>query len=226
MAKKPSMGRQKIKIAKIEIKNHLQVTFSKRRSGLFKKASELCTLCGVDVAVVVFSPAGKVFSFGHPGVENIVDRFLSQNPRLPAPPNTSSTCHLMEAHRSAAVRELNSQLTRVLAELEAERKRGETLDHVRRSSRGKQEWWEKPVEDLGLAQLERLRESMEGLKRMVTQQLNKALVEGTLNTSPFLLVNNGNRTVDLWETKPSQIIGACSSATLQGHNFGFGHGFF
>ncbi|KAF7127889.1 hypothetical protein RHSIM_Rhsim11G0149200 [Rhododendron simsii] len=52
MAKKPSMGRQKIKIAKIEIKNHLQVTFSKRRSGLFKKASELCTLCGVEIAIL------------------------------------------------------------------------------------------------------------------------------------------------------------------------------
>ncbi|CAH2050263.1 unnamed protein product, partial [Thlaspi arvense] len=164
MAKKPSMGRQKIKIAKIEIKNHLQMNCVKNWSlsrsvdpASSRRPVSFATLCGVDVAVVVFSPAGKVFSFGHPGVENIVDRFLSQNPRLPAPPNTASTCHLMEAHRRAAVRELNSQLTRVLAELEAERKRGETLDHVRRSSRGKQEWWEKPVEDLGLAQLERLR---------------------------------------------------------------------
>ncbi|KAK9286442.1 hypothetical protein L1049_014839 [Liquidambar formosana] len=76
MAKKPSMGRQKIEITKIKIKNHLQVTFSKRRSGLFKKASELCTLCGVEIGIIVFSPAGKAFSFGHPNVESIVDRFL------------------------------------------------------------------------------------------------------------------------------------------------------
>ncbi|XP_074361201.1 agamous-like MADS-box protein AGL61 [Apium graveolens] len=37
MAKKFSIGRQKIKIAKIERKNHLQVTFSKRRSGLLRR---------------------------------------------------------------------------------------------------------------------------------------------------------------------------------------------
>ncbi|KAG5581263.1 hypothetical protein H5410_051890 [Solanum commersonii] len=38
------MDRQKIKIAKMKVKNHLQVIFSKRCSGLFKKASELRTL--------------------------------------------------------------------------------------------------------------------------------------------------------------------------------------
>ncbi|GAU51874.1 hypothetical protein TSUD_416590 [Trifolium subterraneum] len=49
-------------------------------SGLFKKASELCTLCGVDVALVVFSPSGKTFSYGHPNVDTIIDRYLSQVP--------------------------------------------------------------------------------------------------------------------------------------------------
>lgn len=89
MAKKPSMGHQKIKITKIDIKNHLQVTFSKRRSRLFKKASELCTLCAIEIAIIVFSPAGKVFSFGHPNVDSIIDQFLTRNP----PPNTT-TRHL------------------------------------------------------------------------------------------------------------------------------------
>ncbi|KAL7206305.1 hypothetical protein ACSBR2_019089 [Camellia fascicularis] len=134
MAKKPSMGRQKIKIAKIEIKNHLQVTFSKRRSGLFKKASELCTLCGIEIAIIVFSPAGKVFSFGHPNVDSIVDQFLTRNP----PPNTT-TRHLIEAQRNASVRELNLQLTQVLNELEVEKRHGETLDHTRKASQ--RQYW-------------------------------------------------------------------------------------
>ncbi|KAK6916284.1 Transcription factor, MADS-box [Dillenia turbinata] len=38
--------------------NH-QVTFSKCRSGLFKKASELCIMTGAEVEVVVFSPGKK-----------------------------------------------------------------------------------------------------------------------------------------------------------------------
>ncbi|KAF5746121.1 putative Triacylglycerol lipase 2 precursor [Tripterygium wilfordii] len=94
--KKQSLGRQKIAIAKIPKKNHLQVTFSKRRAGLFKKASELCTLCGVEIAIIVFSPANKAFSFGHPEVESIMDRFLSRNPTP-----DSGTHQLLEAYRNA-----------------------------------------------------------------------------------------------------------------------------
>lgn len=88
--------------------SNLQVTFSKRRSGLFKKASELSTLCGAEIAIIVFSPGNRVFSFGHPGVETIIDRYFTRNP-----PQNSGTMQLIEAHRNATVRELNMQLTQV-----------------------------------------------------------------------------------------------------------------
>lgn len=74
-AKKRSRGRQKIPIEKIANKNSLQVTFSKRRAGLFKKASELSALSGAQVAVIVESPAGKLFSFGNPSVDSVIHRF-------------------------------------------------------------------------------------------------------------------------------------------------------
>ncbi|RVW92258.1 Agamous-like MADS-box protein AGL62 [Vitis vinifera] len=51
------MRRQKIKIKKIEKKRSLEVTFSERRTGLFKKAGELYFLCSVEAAVIVFSPS-------------------------------------------------------------------------------------------------------------------------------------------------------------------------
>ncbi|XVE85236.1 hypothetical protein DITRI_Ditri17bG0075500 [Diplodiscus trichospermus] len=57
---KKSLGRQKIEMVKMKKDSNLQVTFSKRRSGLFKKASELCTLCGAQVGIVVFSPGKKL----------------------------------------------------------------------------------------------------------------------------------------------------------------------
>ncbi|KAI8532585.1 hypothetical protein RHMOL_Rhmol11G0224900 [Rhododendron molle] len=218
MAKKPSMGRQKIKIAKIEIKNHLQVTFSKRRSGLFKKASELCTLCGVEISIIVFSPAGKVFSFGHPNVDSIVDQFLSRNP----PPNTT-TRHLIDAHRNASVRDLNSQLTQVLNELEAEKKRGETLDHMRKLASQRKYWWEKPVDELGLNELGQLRDSMEVLKKNVTNQTDKLFVEGNVNPSPFFSAN-GIAMVDSAEIKPYQMNASSTPPHVQ--NIGYGHGFF
>ncbi|KAL6333580.1 hypothetical protein AAG906_028765 [Vitis piasezkii] len=58
-----NMGRKKIEIRKIEKKSSLEVTFSKRRTGLFKKAGELCVLCGAEAAVIVFSPGGRAFVF-------------------------------------------------------------------------------------------------------------------------------------------------------------------
>lgn len=93
--------------------SNLQVTFSKRRAGLFKKASELCTLCGVDVVIVVFSPGKKAFSFGHPNVDDLVDRFFSRSPP-PQSSTTTSTMLLLEAHRNASVHDLNMQLTQVV----------------------------------------------------------------------------------------------------------------
>ncbi|KAM0860786.1 hypothetical protein ACQ4PT_046336 [Festuca glaucescens] len=68
-------GRKKIEIRRIESKQGRQVCFSKRRVGLFKKASELATICDVKVAAVAFSPGGNVFTFGHPSVESVLDHF-------------------------------------------------------------------------------------------------------------------------------------------------------
>ncbi|XP_056692083.1 agamous-like MADS-box protein AGL61 [Spinacia oleracea] len=78
-AKKESRGRQKIKMARIKNPSHRQVTFSKRRLGLFKKASEICPLCGIEAIIIVFSPGQKIFSFGYPDVESIVNRYLSRS---------------------------------------------------------------------------------------------------------------------------------------------------
>ncbi|CAN4075830.1 unnamed protein product [Withania somnifera] len=153
MAKKPSMGRQKIKIAKIEVKNHLQVTFSKRRSGLFKKAT-----------IIVFSPARKVFSFGHPNVESIINRFFSEN-NSNNNQIANNSFHLVETHRNASVRGLNLQLTQILGEVEIERKRGESLDQMRKTNQS-QYWWEAPINQLDLQELEQLKDSMEALKKM------------------------------------------------------------
>ncbi|XBJ18887.1 hypothetical protein VPH35_009951 [Triticum aestivum] len=70
------MGRKKIVIRRIENKAARDICFSKRREGLFRKANELAVMCGAEVAAVVYSPAGKAYSFGHPSAEDIVDRFL------------------------------------------------------------------------------------------------------------------------------------------------------
>ncbi|KAL4301641.1 hypothetical protein S83_061029 [Arachis hypogaea] len=53
------MGRVKLPIKKIENITNRQITFSKRRNSLIKKAYELSVLCDVDVALITFSPSGR-----------------------------------------------------------------------------------------------------------------------------------------------------------------------
>lgn len=58
-----AMARERREIKRIESAAARQVTFSKRRRGLFKKAEELSVLCDADVALIVFSSTGKLSHF-------------------------------------------------------------------------------------------------------------------------------------------------------------------
>ncbi|XP_061351103.1 agamous-like MADS-box protein AGL62 [Gastrolobium bilobum] len=167
------LGRQKIPMEKISKKSNLKVTFSKRRGGLFKKASELCTLCGVEIAIIVFSPSDKAFSFGHPEVESLIDSYLTRN--TPLDPSTTSN-QLVNVGRNANVFNLNMQLTQILNQMEIEKKLGEELDRARKA-RQTQFWWETPIDELGQHELQHLMFSMEKLKKIVTTHANRVFME-------------------------------------------------
>lgn len=57
------MGRGKIAIQRIEDAASRQVTFSKRRKGLLKKARELSILCDVEVGLIIFSSTGRLHEY-------------------------------------------------------------------------------------------------------------------------------------------------------------------
>ncbi|KAM1986972.1 hypothetical protein ACFX15_034295 [Malus domestica] len=191
MAKK-SKGRQKVEMVKMANESNLQVTFSKRRSGLFKKASELCTLCGAEVGIIVFSPGRRVFSFGHPSVEAVMDRFLSRNPFNPHLHPPSGTMQLIEAHRNATVRELNTDLTQVMNQLEAEKKRRDQLNQMTRVSQA-QCWWEAPMDEMQMPQLDQLKSSLVDLKMNMTKQADRVLIQNTLNPNSQFFVGSSSQ---------------------------------
>ncbi|KAM0946366.1 putative transcription factor MADS-MIKC family [Dioscorea sansibarensis] len=60
------MGRGKIEIKRIENSTNRQVTFSKRRNGIIKKAREISVLCDAQVSVVIFSSSGKMSEYCSP----------------------------------------------------------------------------------------------------------------------------------------------------------------
>lgn len=70
------MGRGRVQLKRIENKINRQVTFSKRRSGLLKKAHEISVLCDAEVALIVFSTKGKLFEYATDScMERILERY-------------------------------------------------------------------------------------------------------------------------------------------------------
>ncbi|KAF3638763.1 putative agamous-like MADS-box protein AGL62-like [Capsicum annuum] len=160
-----SKGRKKVEIVKMKNQSNMQVTFSKRPVGLFKKANELCTLCGAEIAIVVFSlgKANKVYSFGHPSVELLVDRFLGRD--LP-PPNDDGHNHLIMAHRNIGQRGLNKEVMDMQESLQKEKAVGQSLLEFGR--RAYDRCCESPIiEGLSLSQLQQLKKALEVQKRKV-----------------------------------------------------------
>lgn len=122
---KLTMGRRKIEIEIVKDPNTRQVTFSKRRTGLFKKANELSILCGAEVAIVVFSPGNKPYSFGHPSVDVVAAKFLQQEPK----PNDDAEDNPSNSN-VPNVDTLNLQLADVSAQIREDEKQGEVHDEV------------------------------------------------------------------------------------------------
>uniref|UniRef100_A0AAU7LJG9 MADS42 n=1 Tax=Hippophae rhamnoides TaxID=193516 RepID=A0AAU7LJG9_9ROSA len=71
------MGRGKIEIRRIENQTSRQVTYTKRRSGILKKAHEITILCDAKVSVIIFSSNGKMVEYLSPGsnLEEILDLY-------------------------------------------------------------------------------------------------------------------------------------------------------
>nr|ACN40756.1 unknown [Picea sitchensis] len=69
------MAREKIELKRIANASARQVTFSKRRKGLFKKAEELSILCAADVALIVFSSTGKLHDYSSSSMKMILDNY-------------------------------------------------------------------------------------------------------------------------------------------------------
>lgn len=155
---KGSKGKRKIEIKRIEDKSSRLVTFSKRRSGIFKKASELSTLCGAEVAVLVRSPAGRVFGFGHPSIDAVIQRYENSE--------VSGECPEYCGERVEGVERLEAEKE----QLEEENRR-QTAEGTGGGGGGEawmgergMLWWAKDIDGMGLQELAEFRNALEGLK--------------------------------------------------------------
>ncbi|MCL7041477.1 hypothetical protein MKW94_028523 [Papaver nudicaule] len=173
--RKPGHGRRKIDIKKIQNKQSLQVTFTKRKGGLFKKASELSVLCGAQVALILFSPAGKPYTCGHPTPDHIIDRFLN------------NTDDLSKIHKGDELDECQRRFMEVEKDLEVEKKRGDMLQTMVNCNLGdNQFWWDAYIDGLSLGELKQMRSDMEQLQKIVAKRCDEVMV-GNVDSSSWLM---------------------------------------
>ncbi|KAM3269347.1 hypothetical protein P3S67_030229 [Capsicum chacoense] len=69
------MAKGKIVLEKIENKSKRQVSFSKRKDGLFKKAQELAILCDAVIAIIVYSCSGQLHEYSSSRMEEILAKY-------------------------------------------------------------------------------------------------------------------------------------------------------
>ncbi|CAN6709671.1 unnamed protein product [Malus baccata var. baccata] len=69
------MGRGRVVMERIKNNINRQVTFTKRRNGLRKKAHELSVLCDAQVAVIIYSSRGKLYEFCSTDMNKILEQY-------------------------------------------------------------------------------------------------------------------------------------------------------
>ncbi|XP_045786020.1 agamous-like MADS-box protein MADS9 isoform X1 [Trifolium pratense] len=71
------MGRGKIEIKRIENSSNRQVTYSKRKNGILKKAKEITVLCDAQVSLIIFAASGKMHDYISPSTTliDILERY-------------------------------------------------------------------------------------------------------------------------------------------------------
>ncbi|XP_007037634.2 PREDICTED: truncated transcription factor CAULIFLOWER A isoform X2 [Theobroma cacao] len=149
------MGRGRVQLKRIENKINRQVTFSKRRSGLLKKAHEISVLCDAEVALIVFSTKGKLFEYS---TDSCMERILERYERY------------SYAERQLAANEVdqNGSWTLEHAKLKA---RMEVLQRNQRHFMGED------LDNLSLRELQNLEQQLDSALKHVRSRKNQLMFE-------------------------------------------------
>jgi hypothetical protein len=76
---KKIMGRKKINITRINDERTRQVTFTKRKFGLMKKAYELSVLCGCEIALMIFNSNDRLFQYASSDINKVLLKYAEYN---------------------------------------------------------------------------------------------------------------------------------------------------
>ncbi|XP_074314680.1 agamous-like MADS-box protein AGL62 [Silene latifolia] len=177
-----SRGRQKVALKRMEKKSNRLVTFSKRRGGVFKKASELCTLLRCASFMHSFLPCKEDLCFwpSDPSVEAIINRFLLEDNNLPQDNGVST-----KPFQNETLLRSNKEVTLLKDQIDVEKKRGEELLKERRLMSEEAQKFLAPAETFTLSELKQIQAILIALKNNVlTHGHNLVKAQPNLNLTP------------------------------------------
>ncbi|CAI9770525.1 unnamed protein product [Fraxinus pennsylvanica] len=130
------------------------------------------------MGIIIFSPTGKPFSFFHPTMEAVVNRYYHREP-------SNSSSEIFETYVRNKVKALNETLDEISEKVEYENKRAERIKEIeeKRTVKG---WWEAPVKELNKEQVQQLKSILENFinqakNRMEELRINEAASSSSMH---------------------------------------------
>ncbi|XP_053530307.1 myocyte enhancer factor 2cb isoform X8 [Ictalurus punctatus] len=125
------MGRKKIQITRIMDERNRQVTFTKRKFGLMKKAYELSVLCDCEIALIIFNSTNKLFQYASTDMDKVLLKYTEYN----EPHESRTNSDIVEAlskkeNKGSESSELESALSLTPRTEEKYKLINEEFDHV------------------------------------------------------------------------------------------------
>ncbi|XP_061133916.1 myocyte enhancer factor 2cb isoform X12 [Syngnathus typhle] len=130
------MGRKKIQITRIMDERNRQVTFTKRKFGLMKKAYELSVLCDCEIALIIFNSTNKLFQYASTDMDKVLLKYTEYN----EPHESRTNSDIVEAlskkeNKGGESPELESTLILTPRTEEKYKQINEEFDHMIKSHR-------------------------------------------------------------------------------------------
>ncbi|KAE9615308.1 hypothetical protein Lal_00048354 [Lupinus albus] len=206
--------KRKLEIKEVDHNNKRDLTFSKRKLGLFNKVTELSILCQAETALIISSQQGKLHACGYPNPDVVIRRIL--NDGSPVQPSGTG-----KKEHQELVETMNLEYEATHNRLKEEKKSLAEIQEARKGRLDFPPWWNQDIENMGLEDLEHFTASLETLKLNLVATLEaKKLNSQRPMFSNLPLVNecfNGDH--QAWN-----LMNGCStSRNPMVPNLGFGH---
>ncbi|NP_001280195.1 MADS-box protein JOINTLESS-like [Prunus mume] len=177
------MMRKKIKIKKIDCLPARQVTFSKRRRGIFKKAAELSVLCESKVAVVIFSATGKLFDYSSSSIKDVIESYKAHKNGVKKSDEPSVELQLENENHIGLSKELEEKSHQLRQQMKAEDLEELNFDELQKLEQ---------LVDTSLSRVIETKEELRMSEIMALERKGAELVEANNQLKQTVMLSGGN----------------------------------